>query len=364
MEKTKKMNLEIIREGFAKARFGGTFSGGVIQGMTTPINLAAVENNGGLNPEEYFVTNCRLLSAAVTPYRRFDFTRDGVLKSAVSLFDGLTLYANHYADVNDWKGMVQEPVWDETNVPAGINAKAVLDRTVDPKLARGVETKALRSFSVTIWFTYEKSHPDLKNFYDYLGEEVEGEMVRLIVTQITQAGEVSVVWEGEDPFAKSFNAEPGDPGSGKDNHQTGGKDMKFTATILTLLGIAAGTEVTVEMLEEKVTGVITGLKNEIAKLQPDAALGVQLLTETRERAVTLYKTVKGEKFQQAFIDGVIGKADLVTARALVSEYEAEIDKSIPLTCPKCGETLARRSSLETGNGQTEAGGKRAEDYKL
>lgn len=363
MDKQKK-NLEIIREGFAKARFGGTFSGGVIQGMATPINLAAVENNGGLNPEEYYVTNCRLLSAAVTPYRKFDFTREGVLKSAAPLFDGLTLYANHDADVNDWKGMVQEPVWDGTNTPNGINAKAVFDRTVDPKLARGVETRALRSFSVTIWFTYEKSHPDLKNFYDYLGEEVEGEMVRLIVTQITQAGEVSVVWEGEDPFAKSFNAGPGDPGSGKDNHQIGGTDMKFTATILELLGIAACTEVTAEMLEGKITEVISGLKNEIATLKPDAALGKQLLTETRTRAVTLYKAVKGDKFQQTFIDGVINTADLAVCRTLVSEYEAEIDKSIPLTCPKCGEKLARRSSLDTGNGQTDAGGKRVDDYKL
>jgi hypothetical protein len=284
------------------------------------------------------------------------------LKSAVPLFDGLTLYANHDADVNDWKGMIQEPVWDDENTPPGINAKAVFDRTVDPKLARGVETKALRSFSVTIWFEYVRSHPDLAYFYDRLGEVVDGQMVRFIVTKINQAGEVSVVWEGEDPFAKTFSA-GGDAGEDH-NHQPGGTDMKLNAAVLGLLGIAAGTELTEALLEGKINETITGLKTEIATLKPDAALGKQLLDETRERAVTLYKALKKDKFQQAFVDGVIKKAALTTARALVSEYEAEVEKSVPLACPKCGEKISRQSSVSAPEGSVPADGKRAEDYKL
>ena len=372
--KTEKQSFEMIREGFAWARFGGQFSGAVIPGEKAPITLAAVEDNGGLNPEEYFVANCRLLSLAVTPYRRFDFMRDGVLKAAVSLFDGLTLYANHDADVTQWKGRMQAPVWDGANTPNGINGQAVFDRTVDPMLARGVETKALRSFSVTIWFNYERSHPDLANFYERLGEIIDGEMVRFIVTEITNAGEVSVVWEGEDPYAKTFKAgtEGSELGAGKHrNHKEGGDTMKLTAATCVLLALAADADPSPEELEakirEKFTGLetkITTLETEAVTLKADAAIGVQTLTETRERATTLYKALKGDKFQQTFVDGVIGKADLATARALVTEYEAETEKNIPLTCPKCGEKLSRRSSVENQGGNAGLGGKRAEDYKL
>ncbi|HOS77598.1 MAG TPA: hypothetical protein PLL15_06105 [Syntrophales bacterium] len=364
MDSQKKKGFEVIREGLAKARFGGVFSGGVIPGQATPLSLAAIENNAGLDPAEYYVTACRLLSAAVTPYRKFDFSKEGVLKTAVPLFDGLTLYANHDADVNDWKGMVQEPVWDDANQPPGINAKAVFDRTVDPKLVRGVETRALRAFSVTIWFEYVRSHPDLAYFYDRLGEVIDGQMVRFIVTKIVKAGEVSVVWEGEDPFAKAFSA---GGAAGEDHkHQSGGIEMKLNATALGLLGIAAGTELTESLIEGKISEVVTGLKTEIEDLKPDAALGKQLLADTRQRAVTLYKALKGDKFQQAFVDGVISKADLATARALISEYEAEVEKGIPLTCPKCGEKLSRRSSMaaDPGDSPADGKGKRAADYKL
>lgn len=372
-DQNRKKSFEVIREGFARARFGGQFSGGIISGETSPLTLAAVENNGGLDPAEYFVCLARLLSAATTPYRKFDFSRDGVLKAAVPLFEGLTLYANHWADVESWKGFIQEPVWDDQNTPNGINAKVVLDRTVDPKLARGVETKALRSFSVTIWFTFERSHPDLAGFWDRLGEEVDGEMVRLIVTEITNAGEVSVVWEGEDPYAKSFEA--GD--NGHTNHHEEGNNMKLSAAFLTFIGLAVGAEPSeaeleakirenFQALETKVTTLETKastLEGEAAALKVDATIGKQTLSETRERAVTLYKAAKGEKVVETFISGVIEKADLDTARALCTEYQTEVDKSIPLACPKCGEKLSRRSSQPEDQGK-QLSGKRPEHYKV
>lgn len=362
-----KKSFEVIREGFARARFGGQFSGGIIPGETLPLILAAVENNGGLDPAEYFVCQARLLSAATTPYRKFDFSRDGVLKAAVPLFEGLTLYANHWADVESWKGFVQEPTWDAKNTPNGINAKVVLDRTVDPKLARGVETKALRSFSVTIWFNYERSHPDLAGFWERMGEMVDGEMVRLIVTEITNAGEVSVVWEGEDPFAKSFEA--GGTSLGNTNQEEENV-MKLSATFLALIGLAAGAEPTEAELEAKIREKfqsletkVTTLETEVTTLKPDAAIGVQTLKETRERAVTLYKAAKGEKVVETFISGVIEQADLATARAFCTEYQTAVDESIPLACPKCGEKLSRRSSVPEDPSK-QLSGKRAENYKL
>ncbi len=362
-EKVRKQ-FEVIKEGLARATFGGALSGCDTKVVGGPINFAAVEDNGGRNAEEYLVTTARILSMAITPYRKFDFTKPGVLKAAVPLFEGLTLYANHWADVNNWKGMIEGCYWDDKNTPPGINTNVIVDKIVDPKLARGVETKALRSLSVTIWFEFERSHPNLANFYDRLGEEVDGEIVRFIITRITQAGEVSIVWEGEDPYAKTLAA-PGNPEASRLSNNVGEeeKNMKLTVATITALGITAGADVTEAMLEEKVLG----LKNQVDTLKADAAIGVATLKETREKAVALYKAAKGEKAVETFITNVIEKADLTTARAFLQEYQDEIEKTVPLSCPKCGEKLSRRSSVaEPDQENLNAAGKnkRAEDYKL
>lgn len=366
-KKTGHKSFEVVREGLAWGRFGMATAGSVLPGLKEPFQFAAGEGepeNGGLNPEEFLATPWRLLSMAVTPYRFFDFTRPGVLKEATSLFGGVTLYTNHYADVENWKGFVQAPVWDEKNAPPGINATLVIDKTVDPRLARGVEIKALRSASVTIWFEYERSHPDLKYFYDRLGEEIDGEVVRFIVTKIVRAAEVSIVWEGEDPFAKSLAAPGGNTKTGLEQPTNdGGTEMKVTAALAARLGIAEGTELTAEELEAKIKALLDTKQAEIDGLKPDAKLGQQVLTETRTRAATLYKALKKEKAVETFITGVIDKADLATARALCEEYEAAVDGAAPLKCTKCGETFSRRSSQETEGGE-QLGGKRAEDYKL
>jgi hypothetical protein len=341
-------------------------AGAIPPGLKEPIKFAAGEGeseNGGLNPEEFLATPWRILSMAVTPYRFFDFTRPGVLKAAAPLFAGVTLYANHYVDVDNWKGFVQSPVWDEKNSPPGINATLVIDKTVDAKLARGVEIKALRSASVTIWFEYERSHPDLRGFYDRLGEEVDGEIVRFVVTKIARAAEVSIVWEGEDPFAKSLAASGGKT-KGLEKPQEGEQEMKLTATLLALVGFAAGAEPTAEEVEAKIKETLDAKQTEIDSLKLDADLGKQLLTETRERATTLYKALKKDKAVGAFITGVIGKADLATARGLVEEYEAAVEGLAPLKCTKCGETLSRRSSAEPEGDKGAVLGKKAADYKL
>ncbi|MDD5106052.1 MAG: hypothetical protein PHC49_10595 [Desulfuromonadaceae bacterium] len=364
-----KKQLGVIREGFAKAQFGGTLSGCPLPGAATPFSFATPEgtDNGGLNPEEYVARFFRILSAAMTPYRFFDFTKPGVLKAAVPLFDGLTLYGNHDANVEKWKGLCQGPVWDEQNDPPGINALLAVDRIVAPMIARGVETKALRSCSVTIWFDYEKSHPNLDYFWGRLGEVVDGEIVRLIVTKITNAGEVSIVWEGEDPHAKALSAPESlsvPEGTDEQHQSTGGETMKVTQKMAVLLALTVGADIDEAALEAALSGKIEALQSEIAGLKPDAAVGVQTLKETREKAVTLYKAAKGEKVVETFITGVIEKADLATARAFVEEYQLAVDESIPLACPKCGEKLSRRSSVPENDGQLAATGKRTEDYKL
>jgi len=387
-----KEKYKILREampdkgkaGLAVARFGCVMGSEVIAPGNEPIKFAVDEGDGGdLNGEEFLAKPFRFLSQTLTPYRFFDFTREGVLKSGVPLFDGLTVYANHNADVNQWKGYTQKPVWDSENVPNGINGLMVLDRTIDANLTRGVEIGALKSASVTIWFEFERSHPDLRNFYDYLGEEVEGEIVRFIVTKLVRAAEVSIVWEGEDPYAKALEAGIRDQGSGASpvefpegnpiqqgkeenaNHNHGGEVMKLSQKILKMLGIEPPSdgEVSPESLETAVEGKLAKAAQEIESLKPDAAIGKKHLEVLREKAATAYKALKGDNAKESFIENVIQKADLETAQAMLDEYQQGIDKAAPLTCPKCGTKLIRQSSVPES--QTQKGSdKRAEDYKI
>lgn len=379
-----KEQYKIIKEGLAVARFGCVMGNEVIVPGNEPIRFA-LEEGDSENPdgEEFLVKPFRFLSQTLTPYRFFDFTREGMLKSAVSLFDGLTVYANHDADVERWKGYTQKPVWDTENEPNGINALMVLDRTVDANLARGVEIGALKSASVTIWFEYERSHPDLRNFYDYLGEEVDGEIVRFIVTKLVRAAEVSIVWEGEDPYAKALGTEDrsqrsevrgkernlgaGEPeGRGTGEEQTknhGGETMELSDKFLKMLEVeASGNELDSETLEVFVEKKITGLKAEIDGLKVNAEIGTKHLEGLREKAATLYKALKGEEAKEGFIKNVIKTADLETAQSLVDEYQAGMEETVPLTCPECGAKLSRQSSVKSEKDVKD--GKDIGDYKI
>lgn len=134
--------------------------------------------------------------------------------------------------------------------------------------------------------------------------------------------------------------------------------MKITAALAVLLALAEGTEITPEALEAKLKEQKTALD----ALQADAALGKQLLTETRTKAETLYKLAKGDKFSPDYLK-IIQGADLASARAIVVEYTTQAEESIPLACPKCGEKFSRRSSAEDENKDKGSSlGKREEDY--
>ena len=336
-------NYKVIKEGFAKAKFDLVPEHMPLEAGAQPFSFEVEESEQ--QDEELFVKLFRCLSATTTQSRFFDFSTPGVLKAAVPFFEGVTIFANHRMDVTQWKGYTQKAVWDGKNEPNGVNAQFVLDRVADPNLVRGVETGALRSASATIWFEYKKSHPDLKWFYDHLGEEVDGEIVRFVVTKISNVGEMSIVWEGEDSYAKSFEAGT-NPDDENLNH--GEDEMKFSKQFLTQFDLNG--EPSPEDIEKAILESITGLETKITGLEEDAKIGKAHLTETRDKAVTLYKAAKGEDAKENFITNVIETADLETAKSFVDEYQKAVEDALPLTCSKCGETLSRRSSQASGDG--------------
>lgn len=167
--------------------------------------------------EDYIFVNFRALSKATVPGHWIDWSKDNVLKDSVPKLLGATVYPNHdFTDINNWLGAVQNVAWDEQganaqNVP-GINATYKIDALMNPRIARGLlmNPPAIHSTSMTVLFKFEFSHPDIANesrwrFMELLGEEVEGEIVRFIVTEILEYWEASLVFQGADRLAKQYD---------------------------------------------------------------------------------------------------------------------------------------------------------------
>lgn len=165
---------------------------------------------------DYISVNFRALSKTVVPGHWLDWTKDDVLEQSVELLRGATVYPNHdFTDVNNWLGSVANVAWDaegkaSDGVP-GINAQYKIDALMNARIARGLLMKppAIHSTSMTVLFEFEYSHPDIAleskwKFFDLLGEEVEGSIVRLIVSRIVEYWEASLVFQGADRLAKQY----------------------------------------------------------------------------------------------------------------------------------------------------------------
>jgi hypothetical protein len=103
-----------------------------------------------------------------------------------------------------WLGRVEEAVFDESKEPHGINADLAIYAFKDIGITQGLlaEPPIIRYCSVNLLFAWEKSHElPGDEFFSMLGVEVEGEIVRAIVTKIYSYGELSLVWKGSDPNA-------------------------------------------------------------------------------------------------------------------------------------------------------------------
>lgn len=164
--------------------------------------------------EDYILVPFRALSKTIVEGHWIDWSKDDVLKNSTSLLFGATVYPNHdFTDINNWVGSVAAVEWDENGARAegipGINVRYKIDALMNPRIARGLLMKppAIHSTSMTVLFKFEYSHPDIANesryrFFDLLGEEVEGQIVRLIVTEILEYWEASLVFQGADRLAK------------------------------------------------------------------------------------------------------------------------------------------------------------------
>lgn len=381
----------------------------VIAAMAASASLQAGEAGGvvpstfdQVNPKDtdYIYPLFRALSATLLSGVWLDFSKDGVLKAAVPLYMGQTVYTNHGRskmfwgrefDVNDWVGAISNAYWDEKGEQSGgvpgVNVEMKIDWTMNVKLARGLLMKppAIHSTSSTIIFMWDASHPELleqRRFFDLLGEEVEGEIVRIVVTKVLAIYEQSLVFQGQDGIAKQLPGDDeveemmrrmaqlsgGEPPSQLQlakSKET--KKVKLTAQLIAALAALniTGFAETDEIDEGRFQSLV-------ANLSARAGAADQIIADQRAeclRVATLAEGTPGADGAEAklpdAIATVIGKAGPAELSALTTLYTERAQKKFPLTCQKCHSTeVAGRSSVESAASVQESTADEEEDTHL
>ncbi|HEX8500795.1 MAG TPA: hypothetical protein VF659_09400 [Pyrinomonadaceae bacterium] len=331
-------------------------------------------------PEDYYRKDYRALSATLAPCYGLDFSTAGVLEKAVGMLKGQTVYTDHYYySVHNWVGVVEDAKWDGGDeagkgVP-GINATLKLDSKKDPMLVRGVamEPPAVHSCSVTVLFEFEFSHPDLVEegrFWQLLGEEVGGQIVRLVVTAILGFWEISFVFQGAQEENKQIPAPAGAGDAGvtdadadmgrRDRERLGAspeQQREGRTTVIvsnerkTALGITAEGN---NIPDEQVLAIVDGLVSQ-------AAAGRVLLDGRRaecKRLATLATLGSAEGQLAAPLATLIDGASGETLEGLITMYSEQATARFGATCPQCHTAgLTIRSSVEDTLGQPAAGNK-------
>lgn len=343
-------------------------------------------------PEDFVEVTYRAISASLMEDRLIDFSDEKMLKRSTKLLKGQTVFKDHDLSVNNWVGTVTDAFWDEDTkgIPPGINGKLQLDSIKDPMVVRGVLQGALHSASVTVSFEWKPSHPDLmetNTFFSSLGEEIGGQLVRLIVTKILKYWEISLVWQGADKYAKQIN-EDGEPIvenfsskksedlSNLDNNKQEETMDKLKKLLQEKFGVEVTEENFAELLDKKIVSEKNALFDENVKLKesnkeiqekfeasrkeleesriklkeltPDAECGKKYRDELRAEAIRLYKVAKGEKFNELIVKTLEATSDLEIIKAWKDDFSKEAEEKFPAQCGKCKSTdISRQSSNKT-----------------
>jgi hypothetical protein len=346
-----------------------------------PISFDTVDQ---LLPKEtdYYFKDYRAISASIAPCYALDFSTPGVLEAAVDLLKGQTVYKDHYFySVDGWVGAVSEAAWDaegkDSGGIAGINARLKLDAKKDPMLVRGVamQPPAVHSCSVTVMFEFEYSHPKLVeegSFWRLLGEEVESEIVRLVVTLIIGFWEISLVFQGAQEENKQLPALPSIPGDVEIDDaeaELGRKDKKnMTAGDARPTTQKEGRQTVKVTDARKLTLGIThegeDVPDEIVlsraeTLAAEASVGAALTSSMRTECLRLAKLAELGNEEGTLPDaltGTINDASGARLDGLTQMYRERAEQRFPQTCQSCGsQNVAGRSSVEDRTGQPNAG---------
>ena len=355
----------------------------------------------------------RALSADIVwNYVPIDFgNKDGkVLKKSTSLLKtqktghALPMFKDHDRSVEAWIGTVVDAYWDEASneYPAGINIIAEYDKVaLGEVVIRGIKANSLTSVSVTVDFEWSQSHPDMDywEFYDKLGQEVDGEMVRVLVDRINAYYETSLVWQGADQWAKdrtaasaevpntlpamrsgysradlpdykvTFTTLESDSPADKTNSSKKEVEMReFVKALLLALGLESPPELdtaTEGELQTLLDKELDNVKNAIAQTAKAVEDSKTKTAEVEARLAKSEETVKqyveslhtklassvsltmGESGASSVI-ALAHKCNVSELEVLVREYETRANELFPLVCNSCGGQKVSRQSSATG----------------
>ncbi len=318
-------------------------------------------------PEDAVYVNFRALSKVVVPGYWLDWTRDGVLEAGVELLKGATVYPNHnFFDINNAIGSVSESSWDadgkNSNGIPGINATYSIDALMNPKIARGLlwQPPYIHSTSLTVLFEFEFSHPTLveeRRFWNLLGEEVDGEIVRLIITKIREIWEASLVFQGADRLAKGLPDADDDfeemtadtqPQTKKE------KTMKLTPEQIKSLGLeVVGDDVPESEILKVALSLATANKAfdgiNLTELQAKAATAENYVAEQRKevrRLACVAEVGSAEGTLDDFVSTQIDEADYDRLVKMREYYEKKAAEKFP----KFRTSQENSADVETAGG--------------
>lgn len=330
----------------------------------------------------------RLLSAVYLGAGGYhlDFSRDGVLEKALPVFlepeaegsvrtQPLVVVRDHSFDIEDRLGLVRHAKWQPADPEHGLRYPGIdAELHINWKLAADVVRRLLHdpplldACSVSLGFNWEKSHAGLEDwqFWMQLGEEVDGSIVRVVVTDVLSVEHVGLVFAGADQSARqtaavaqsptalippavmaanpstalraSLQARPAPETATQGEPAAMDKQKIYLGADSPLWELFGMQDHDLPLLEERAREVVT-----LADLGQDA------LADLRQEVQTLIVQLDGaaEAAASRGLIKVIETADLPTLRALKIEYARRLETMIPARCEVCGnEQVLRRSSRQ------------------
>ena len=283
--------------------------------------------------EDLYYVTMRAISQRLVDGYWIDYTRPGVLEAAVPLLNKQRICVDHcYWKAESAIGSIVNSIWDAQGVNAnglpGINIRFFVDSKIAPGIVRRLAypVPAIHSGSVTVGFEWEASHPDLleeKKFWWLLGQEVGGEIVRLVVTKVLFFREFSLVYEGADEDAKRLPDDDAPMPEGETE-----QSKRPAASHLPPEGQLAEGGTTNEVTTVKLTAElkkILGLDSHTADDVPDAAVlaAVQSFAPQIAASQAIVAAERAEVLRLATLaEGVEGKLNEVIA-GLISNATPE-----------------------------------------
>ncbi len=389
--------LTILENNKASVRLGFDFN--LIQNkQIKEMQLAAPETLQDLIPKEHDFVDIpfRALSARFLGEEGYflDFSKEGVLEKSIPLMltkkEGgirrkvLKVQRNHSYRVEDTLGYIPSVEWDNSQQfsAPGINAVTRINWKLNPKDVANLlsDPPLIESASMALMFNWEQSHPELRwwEFSDFLGRELDGQIVRLIVTEITEYFHLGLVWDGGDseaekvenglaraqalsgplPVPYSNLNVPENSGNKIEKitipkplhkEETNMQDfiIKELSAFQDLLGLESVKDEN-ELLSavQGLSEAVEDLRSKNEALKTNARLGEKYLKDTREEVLRRARVVHEGELEKTREDLILN-ANLETLLMLDKDYRAQEAKLFPNVCQDCGSTnIKLRSSKE------------------